>query len=115
MQPAASTLLHRLEKLRDTFSAESASAKLPLLEQLARRRLTSARQVHRLHELLSFLHAYPDDRKVHAQVERMLGAFAQRSDLRKFADDLADTGTGFRRNQRQRPWFRGKGRQKSAR
>jgi len=48
--------------------------------------------VQRLHEVLSFLHAYPDDRRVRAQVERMLTRFSQRPDLRRFAAALADTG-----------------------
>jgi hypothetical protein len=85
-------LLRRLERVRDEYSGESSEQKLGLLRQLECRRLRSDGAVHRLHEVLSFLHAYPDDRRVHAQVERMLEAFSGRSDLRRFADDLADTG-----------------------
>jgi hypothetical protein len=66
--------------------------KLALLRELDRRRFSKAQEVYRLHELLSFLHAYPDDRRVRTRAEHMLKRFSQRSDLRRFAATLADTG-----------------------
>jgi hypothetical protein len=88
----ASTVLRRLKKIKDDFSAESAGKKLALLQEIDRRRLTRANEVCDLHEVLSFLHAYPDDRRVRARAEQMLTLFSRRSDLRRFANALADTG-----------------------
>jgi hypothetical protein len=45
-----------------------------------------------LHEALSFLHAYPDNRRVRGAVQRMLTRFSERGDLRRFSSDLEDTG-----------------------
>ncbi|MFQ5961107.1 MAG: hypothetical protein ACE5MG_06900, partial [Candidatus Methylomirabilales bacterium] len=50
------------------------------------------KQTLRLHEILCFLRAYPDDRDIHAQVERMLAGFADRADLRSHRAALVDTG-----------------------
>ncbi|MBM3345965.1 MAG: hypothetical protein FJY55_05635 [Betaproteobacteria bacterium] len=46
----------------------------------------------RLHELLCFMRAYPDDRRVLAQVNRMLAGFASRFDLRRHRIALTDSG-----------------------
>ena len=92
VRSSPSTLLNRLEKVQDDYSASSATTKLELLTQLERRRLSNAQQVYRLHEALSFLYAYPDNRRTRSQVGRMLKSFSQRSDLKRFADELADTG-----------------------
>jgi hypothetical protein len=89
---SASTLLKRLKKMQYEYSREAAAAKLELLGELDRRRLPTAPQVFTLHEILSFLHAYADNRRVRSQAERMLKRFAERSDLRRFASSLADTG-----------------------
>jgi hypothetical protein len=89
---SASTFLRRLERITDDYSPEAAGRKLELFGELDRRRLSKAKEVYRLHEVLSFLHAYPDDRRVRARVERMLKRFSERSDLRRFAGALADTG-----------------------
>jgi hypothetical protein len=88
----ASTLLRRLVRIKDDYSAVATARKLGLLRELDRRRLSKAKEVYRLHEVLSFLHAYPDDRRVRTQVERMLKRFLQRYDFRRFAITLADTG-----------------------
>jgi hypothetical protein len=45
-----------------------------------------------LHELLCFLHAYPDSEPVLKQVEQMLANFAGRGDLRRHRRALVDTG-----------------------
>jgi hypothetical protein len=92
VQASASTLLRQLEKIKDDYSAETTGRKLELLRELDRRRSSKAKEVYRLHEVLSFLHAYPDDRRVRARVEQMLKRFSERSDLRRFAATLADTG-----------------------
>ena len=66
--------------------------KIELLRGLERERLHSADAVSRLHEVLCFLRAYPDNRALLARVERMLRAFERRPDLRRFAEDLEDSG-----------------------
>ena len=84
--------LRALERVKDQYGADSAAAKLVLLRRLERAELRSAHAVRRLHEVLCFLHAYPDDARVLAQVERMLARFAARSDLARSRAALADTG-----------------------
>lgn len=74
------------------FGEHHAARKRELLSVLHRRRLSSAPEVLQLHEGLCFLRAYPDDAQLLEQVEGMLSVFASRSDLRKHADTLADTG-----------------------
>jgi len=88
----ASTLLRRLERLKDDFGGEVPARRLELLRALERRRLESAGQVMRIHELLCFSRAYPDDPAVLAQVERMLDGFEARGDLKRFRTALADSG-----------------------
>ena len=92
MPERASTLLRRLERLKDDFGGEAPVRRLELLRALERRRLESAGQVLRLHELLCFSRAYPDDRAVLSQVERMLDGFEARGDLKRFRAALADSG-----------------------
>ena len=84
--------LRRLEAMHFEFGAGRAGAKLVLLRLLERSPLSSARAVLRLHEELCFMRAYPDDRAVLAQVESMLGAFAERRDLRRHRPALEDSG-----------------------
>ena len=85
-------ILGTLERCKDQYSEASADTKLALLRQLARADLRSAASVHRLHEVLCFLRAYPDDARVLAQVERMLAGFAARADLKRHRHALADSG-----------------------
>ncbi|MGP1677673.1 MAG: hypothetical protein ACTS6J_11005 [Burkholderiales bacterium] len=84
--------LRALERSKDHYGSGSVEAKLALLGPLARADLHSARAVWRLHELLCFLRAYPDDARLLAQVERMLARFAGRPDLKRAREALADTG-----------------------
>ena len=53
--------LERLERLRFTFGRGVAKRKIALLDRLRVASLRSADEVFRLHELLCFLRAYPDD------------------------------------------------------
>jgi hypothetical protein len=69
-----------------------ATRKLALLGALSDLRLSSGQQVLRLHELLCFLDAYPDDRRIRARVRRMLRDFSRRPDLRRHRDSLAGSG-----------------------
>ncbi len=63
-----------------------------LLDRLSLTTLTSARQIVRLHELLCFLDAYPDDRRIRSLVRRILKTFHRRADLRRHRAALAGTG-----------------------
>ena len=84
--------LASLEQVKSSYGGGRAEAKLALLARLARGRLATARAVLRLHEALCFLLAFPDDARVHAQVERMLESFHRRADLRRHRAALADSG-----------------------
>ncbi len=85
-------LLNALERVRFDFTRDAGATKLALIQQLARARLRSSRNVTRLHEALIFIRAYPDDERVLALVESMLRRFAQRADLRMHRAELADSG-----------------------
>ena len=87
-----SALLRALERVRADYGGEATATKLSLLRRLATRRLETAGQVVRLHEALCFLRVYPDDRRVLAQVERMLARFDRRRDLARHRHRLASTG-----------------------
>jgi hypothetical protein len=91
-RPSFGTLLARLESLKESFGAEPGEQKLVLLTQLRRRAAKRARDLLGLHEILCFLLAYPDNRRVRALVEQMLAGFDQRADLRRFRCELSDTG-----------------------
>ena len=84
--------LTRLTRLRDRYGPGVAAKKLALLTSLERARLTKASEVFRLHEILCFLMAYPDNPTVRARARRLLRAFHGRSDLRRHRNVLADTG-----------------------
>ena len=81
-----------LERLRLVFDSAAAQRKLTLLQKLARRHLRSAPSVLRLHEMLCFMRAYPDDAAVLTAAQAMLEGFARRADLRAHCAALADSG-----------------------
>jgi hypothetical protein len=91
-QSAAAATLRELERLRAEFGPEPASRKAALLDRLARASLPDRKAVLRLHEVLCFLRALPDDAAVHARASAMLDAFDRRADLRRCHRELADTG-----------------------
>jgi hypothetical protein len=84
--------LASLERIHRRYGEGEAERKLRLLKTLARARLPSAAAVHRLHEVLCFLRAYPDGPEILERVEAMLAAFDRRADLRRYADSLQDGG-----------------------
>ena len=92
MSDKASSLLKQLERLKDAYGQGAAGRKLVLLGELANCRLGRARDVLRLHEVLRFLRAYPDNKELLERVEQMLDAFARRLDLRRHRKALADSG-----------------------
>jgi hypothetical protein len=84
--------LRALENLRNVFHERSGREKRSLMQALGRTRLRTPPEVARLHEALCFIRAYPDDARTLAQASRMLRAFSRRSDLRRHADALEDSG-----------------------
>ncbi|MBM4221426.1 MAG: hypothetical protein FJ170_05700, partial [Gammaproteobacteria bacterium] len=89
--PGTATLT-RLEKLRLLYSAAAAGDKRRLLGILAKTQLPSASAVQRLHEMLCWMRAYPDDAQLLGAVNAALAGFAARKDLRRFRRQLADSG-----------------------
>ena len=92
MAASNAALLRELEGLKTEFGGDVPRRKLQLLAGLGRGRLARAADVLALHEQLCFMRAYPDDAAVLRRVEQMLRDFDRRSDLRRFAEKLADTG-----------------------
>jgi hypothetical protein len=84
--------LGTLERLARRFGPGLPARKLALLASLAEARLGSSGQLRRLHELLCFMDAYPDNRRVRSSVRRMLHAFSQRPELRRHRNALAASG-----------------------
>jgi hypothetical protein len=84
--------LAELERRRLEFGDEAAEARRQGLQRLARARLRGVAAVRRLHELLCFIRAYPDDADLQARARRLLERFAQRADLRAHAAALANSG-----------------------
>jgi hypothetical protein len=81
-----------LAAIRSAYGTPAARSRLGLLRVLERADLRTSARVAELHELLCFLHAYPDDDEVFGQVSRMLERFSTRPDLRRFRRRLINTG-----------------------
>jgi hypothetical protein len=92
MPSSARTLLKELERCKSAYGGGRGASKLALLRQLEEAELKQPAALLRLHDILCFLAAYPDDRKVLRVVRRMLAAFDQRADLCRFRESLADSG-----------------------
>lgn len=88
----AARALADLSAIRSAYGPPQAGARLRLLRVLERAELRTAAQVRALHELLCFLHAYPDDRAVFELVTRMLRDFRGRPDLQRHRRRLVSTG-----------------------
>ena len=84
--------LKRLESLRFEFGSMAAEEKTRCLKALQLTRLKNADQVARLHDVLCFIQAWPDNRAVLSLAERMLDGFDRRPDLRRHAEELTNTG-----------------------
>lgn len=84
--------LTRLDRLHRAFGPGLAAEKCALVARLTRSRLKTPARLLRFHEIVLYLRAYPDDAMVLAAAEEALGRFARRADLRRFRDDLADSG-----------------------
>lgn len=81
-----------LERLRLQFGAQAAGRKQALLERLAHARMPTAAALARLHEVLCFLRAYPDNEALLQGTRALLERFARRPDLRRHRAALADSG-----------------------
>lgn len=92
MATRAVSALRELERRRTEYGSGAGRPKLELLRLLRRRRLPGVKDILRLHEVLCFLRAYPNDADILEEVESMLGAFEKRGDLRRHCDALANTG-----------------------
>ena len=88
----AARALGSLERIARRYGPGLAARKLSLLAVLAVARMQSAGQLRRLHEILCFLDAYPDNRRVRRQVRLMLRRFRVRQDLRRYRVALAGSG-----------------------
>ena len=84
--------LAEVERLKYVFEATVSDEKLLILAALEWSQLSGANNVLRLHDLLCFMRAYPDNDEVLTTVERMLIGFTQRKDFIRHRGLLADTG-----------------------
>jgi hypothetical protein len=85
-------VLQRLESLKFNFGPQAAQKKLSYLQDLRTAQLKSAGQITRLHEVLCFMRAWPDSAEVLIGVEQHLERFQRRRDVKRYAQQLADTG-----------------------
>ncbi len=90
MKPAH--CLARLEQLKTVFTAAGTNEKLELLEQLRTRPLALASHTRRLHDILCFVHAYPDSPEIYSLVRDMLAGFGRRLDLKRHRKSLVNSG-----------------------
>ena len=88
----AARALADLAAIRSTYGEPGALARPALLRVLERGSLRTAAQITALHELLCFLHAYPDNEAVFEQISRMLQGFSARPDLQRHRHRLVNTG-----------------------
>ena len=87
-----SLTLKKLESLKFEFGPQAAEQKRNCLQRLKSSQLSSAEQITRLHEVLCFLQAWPDDDAVLSLVDAILDRFAQRHDLKRRVEELTNTG-----------------------
>ena len=81
-----------LERLRLQFGPLAAGRKQTLLARLGPASMPTARALARLHEMLCFLRAYPDNEALLRVTCVLLEGFARRPDLRRHCAVLADSG-----------------------
>jgi hypothetical protein len=88
----AAKALASLARIARRYEPGLGARKLALLRRLSTAKLATPRQLLRFHELLCFLDAYPDDRRVRGLARRLLTAFRRRPDLRRHRAALAGSG-----------------------
>ena len=83
------TILDRLSSERGKFSTESAAGKVELLNLLSEAEIRSVPLLKKLHSLLCYFRAYPENREVYRAAGDLLGSFGERvRDLSPWARDL---------------------------
>ncbi len=92
MSIQASRALRKLTRCFSEFGDGCAQRKSALLDALEDQALAKATEVLKLHEVLCFLRAYPDDAPLLSRIERMLSRFDERADVRELHGELANTG-----------------------
>ncbi len=92
MTSKAARTLRELTRCVNKFGRGCGQRKHELLSTLENRALPRAADVLELHEALCFLRAFPDDASLLTKVEHMLSVFAERVDVRRHRNELADTG-----------------------
>ena len=90
--PSPQRDLLTLERLRLQFGPQAAGRKQTLLVRLGAADMPSAAAVARLHEVLCFLRAYPDNAALLRVTCALLQGFERRRDLRRYRAALADSG-----------------------
>ncbi len=90
--PTANACLRQLEGLKFEFSPAAVPQKKACLELLQRADLNQAAGVQRLHEILCFMQAWPDDEEIFSSVNAMLARFDRRRDLKRHASRLTNSG-----------------------
>ena len=90
--PNGETGLKQLESLKYEFGQRAAELKQGCLQLLESGCLKNGSQVARLHEVLCFMQAWPDDEVIRSAVDAMLDQFSDRRDLKRHAEELANSG-----------------------
>ena len=85
-------LLRRLEKIKANFEQHATQHKIDLLNKLKNEKFSSAQQTQRFHDVLNFLYAYPDNKKIFTLASHLLTEFSKRPDLQKFSNNLINSG-----------------------
>jgi len=88
----ATLCLQQLESLKFEFGPPAARQKKDCLRVLKPAQLKNADQISRLHEILCFMQAWPDDDGILSSVEAMLARFDRRRDLKQHAEQLTNSG-----------------------
>ncbi len=81
-----------LERLRLQFGPQVAGRKHALLTRLGPTSMPTAKALARLHEMLCFLRAYPDNEALLRDTCALLEGFARRPDLRRHRSPVVRPG-----------------------
>ena len=92
MPLSAFSCLRELNSLNREFGDDALGRKIELLRFLERRRLNKAKEVAQFHDILCFMRAWPNGPEILEVTERILEGFANRSDLRRFHNQLEGSG-----------------------
>lgn len=91
-RPRPSAALAELRRLRLDHGATG--RKMELLRGLERARFHRARDLREFHELVAYVRAFAEDEELRDLAERISRGFATRADLKRHAEELADSGIG---------------------